>query len=1193
MGGATMDSNATAGAYASTGTGSGTGGAGGGGAILEPGRVLGNRYEILKVLGEGGMGAVYKVQDREVGGFAALKVIRPEMANRPEVLQRFKQELILARQVTHKNVIRIHDLGEADGVKFITMDFVEGQDLSSMIRERGKFEPEDAAGIIAQVCRALDAAHSEGVVHRDLKPQNIMLDTQGRVKVMDFGIARSTEATGGMTQTGALLGTPEYMSPEQAKGLHVDARSDIFSLGIIFYEMLTGKTPFHASTMMATIFRRTQEKARPPIELEPTIPQQINDVVVKCLATEPEDRFQSASEILAALGREATTGLGTSLPGGTGLPAAAGAAGGGTVSGTATTLGTGTAAGTATVPAPAAGGLLSGRKKWIAAGAAVLLVALAVAFFVLRGRPGGSGVGTAAHPLSLAILPFRNASGDASLDWLGSSLSEMLRTDIGQSVGFRTVSPDRVHEVLNALGVSSDSQLDSGTFSRVAGLTDADLVLSGQYVKAGGQIRITASLEDLKQQRTIPLMVEAANENALLSTVDQLAKSVQHVLALAPSAVSQMRASAFTPTSKSVAALKDYSQGLALLRQGNSLEALKQFQAATTADPNFALAYSQLAQTYQQLGQDQQAQQASGQAVDLSSSLPATEKYLIAAADAHVENNYDRAVAAYGQLSKLLPDDSQVQFNLGQLYENHGNMADALKHYQRVLAADPKDLEGLLAVGRVQIKSGNPQASLDPLNRALSLAVELNNQQGKANVLQAIGVAYQFLNRPQDALSNFQQSLAIKQTIGDKRGMAVSLDQIAQIEQTLGKPDDAAKHYQQELKIEQEIGDQSGMARALTNYGDLEQSQGRFDQSLDATKKALQIYMSLSDQTDQATALNNVGNIYFKKGQYTDALTNFQQALTLQEKMSNPANIAMVLNNMGQSYQKLGQYDKALANYLKAVDTARKAGDRFWIAASSESMASLFEIEGRYGAALKATEESYRNMQQLGQKDEPTASIGADYGLALALVGRFDDAQKPLAEALTLARSLGNNALIALVLNHQAMRAFYAGDFAAAGSLFAEARADAQKAGGREQDLIAGIGAARVEIRTGRAAAAEASLRQLARDADSLGDKYLSAQCALYLGEALVASRSYAQAQAPLSQVARAGQDGGMQSLLPQAEFLLGEALRGAGQGGMAQIHFKKAAQLLQQMQQEAKSDSLLKRADLKTIADGVGIKAG
>src|SRR5690348_14805877 len=278
--------------------------------VFESGNVIGKRYEVLHLLGEGGMGAVYKVRDRELERFVALKVIRPELAARPEILQRFKQELILARQVTHKNVIRIFDLGEADSVKFITMEFIEGQDLKCLLRERGKLSPDETMKIMAQVCRALEAAHNEGVIHRDLKPQNIMLDSQGRVTVMDFGIARSTEMNG-MTQTGAFVGTPEYMSPEQAMGEHVDARSDLFTLGIIFYELLTGDTPFRADTFYAMLLNRTTRKARPPIEVDPSIPQQINEVVVRCLETSPDQRYQSAREILAGLGLESP--LATSL----------------------------------------------------------------------------------------------------------------------------------------------------------------------------------------------------------------------------------------------------------------------------------------------------------------------------------------------------------------------------------------------------------------------------------------------------------------------------------------------------------------------------------------------------------------------------------------------------------------------------------------------------------------------------------------------------------------------------------------------------------------------------------------------------------------------------------------------------------------------------------------------------------------
>jgi len=270
-------------------------------APLQPGSVLGERYEILKRLGEGGMGAVYKARDRELDLFVALKVIRPELASHPDILRRFKQELILARQVTHKNVIRIFELGMADGRKFITMDYIDGRDLKSILVERGKLPPDEAVRIVRQICRGLEAAHAEGVVHRDLKPQNIMVDENGRVWVMDFGLARSMDLVG-ITRTGALMGTPDYMSPEQARAQKVDARSDLFSLGIIFYEILTGVLPFRADTMMATLLKRVQEKASPPNSLDPAIPPRLSDTVMKCLEVDVARRYQSASEILTDLG---------------------------------------------------------------------------------------------------------------------------------------------------------------------------------------------------------------------------------------------------------------------------------------------------------------------------------------------------------------------------------------------------------------------------------------------------------------------------------------------------------------------------------------------------------------------------------------------------------------------------------------------------------------------------------------------------------------------------------------------------------------------------------------------------------------------------------------------------------------------------------------------------------------------------
>ena len=260
----------------------GTAAAGPSAILLEVGSVLGDRYEILELLGEGGMGTVYKATDRELDRVVALKVIRPEMASHPEILARFKQELILSHRVTHHNVIRIYDLSDAQGVKFITMELIEGRNLQSILEEKKRLSPEEAVDITRQVCQALEAAHGVGIIHRDLKPQNIMIDAAGRVVVMDFGLARTLRGNG-LTQQGAFLGTIEYMSPEQAMGTELDQRSDIFALGLILYELLSGELPFVADSALVSLIKRTQEAAVPVSKVMATIPGALDAIVSKCL----------------------------------------------------------------------------------------------------------------------------------------------------------------------------------------------------------------------------------------------------------------------------------------------------------------------------------------------------------------------------------------------------------------------------------------------------------------------------------------------------------------------------------------------------------------------------------------------------------------------------------------------------------------------------------------------------------------------------------------------------------------------------------------------------------------------------------------------------------------------------------------------------------------------------------------------
>jgi eukaryotic-like serine/threonine-protein kinase len=258
-------------------------------AILQPGMLLAGRYRILQMLGAGGMGEVYKVHDDDIDQVIALKVVRSDLSSDAESVQRFKQELLLTRQVSHRNVVRIFDIGETSGLKFITMEYIEGQTLSGILAEKNKVPPAEALEIVRQICSGLAAAHAEGVIHRDLKPSNIMRDAHGRVVVMDFGLARTLQGAG-MTQTGATPGTVEYMSPEQAMAKPLDARSDLFTVGLILYELLSGKAPFHADSAVASLLKRLKEAAPALSELEPAIPRALSAIVSKCLEREPQDR---------------------------------------------------------------------------------------------------------------------------------------------------------------------------------------------------------------------------------------------------------------------------------------------------------------------------------------------------------------------------------------------------------------------------------------------------------------------------------------------------------------------------------------------------------------------------------------------------------------------------------------------------------------------------------------------------------------------------------------------------------------------------------------------------------------------------------------------------------------------------------------------------------------------------------------
>jgi len=267
-------------------------------AVLEPGQTLAVRYEIKSVLGVGGMGMVYKAADRELGETVAVKTLKPELLQQdPTALDRFKSEIKLARRIAHRNVVRTYDLGENGGIYFITMEFVEGKSLKELIVSRGRLPVAVTLPIAKQLCRALEVAHEEGVIHRDIKPQNMVVQPDGVLKVMDFGIARLAQRTSGHTQAGMIVGTPEYMAPEQLFGEEIDVRADLYAAGVVIYECLTGRLPFEADSPIALISKVIEERPPAPRDLQPDIPPALSALVMRVLSKDRNDRPRTAAEL--------------------------------------------------------------------------------------------------------------------------------------------------------------------------------------------------------------------------------------------------------------------------------------------------------------------------------------------------------------------------------------------------------------------------------------------------------------------------------------------------------------------------------------------------------------------------------------------------------------------------------------------------------------------------------------------------------------------------------------------------------------------------------------------------------------------------------------------------------------------------------------------------------------------------------
>jgi serine/threonine protein kinase/tetratricopeptide (TPR) repeat protein len=607
---------------------------------LTTGSTFAGRYQIIEELGKGGMGKVYKAQDTDLKEKVAIKLLKPEIAADKKTIERFRNELKFARKIRHKNVCQMYDLNKEEGSHYITMEYVAGEDLKSMIRMMGQLSSGKTIFIAKQVCEGLAEAHRLGVVHRDLKPQNIMIDKDGNTRIMDFGIARSLK-TKGITAAGMMIGTPEYMSPEQVEGKEVDQRSDIYSLGVILYEMVTGRVPFEGDTPFTIGMKHKGEEPKDPKELNTQLPEDLNLVILRCLEKDKEKRYQSAGEVRAELTRIEK-----------GIP-------------------------TTEIEIPKKKPLTSreitvtfGLKKLFIP--AIVVVALIIAAVIIwQLLPKKEAIPAPSDKPSLAVMYFINDTGDEALDHWRVALSRWLITDISQSKHINVLSADRLFSILRKLNMLEARSYASEDLKNVANEGRVNHVFQASISKAGDIFRVDYSIQKADTLEMIASdYVTGKNEESFPSLVDDMTRKIKANLKISEEQVaSDIDKEVGKITTSSPEAYKYYSIGMKYRLQGEERKSIPLMEKATAIDPEFAMAYRSMGIAYGNLGYRSKEKEILQKALELVDKLSERERYQIEG-DFYsgLEKTYDKAIVAYNNLLQLYPDDQIANHNLGRLY---------------------------------------------------------------------------------------------------------------------------------------------------------------------------------------------------------------------------------------------------------------------------------------------------------------------------------------------------------------------------------------------------------------------------------------------------------------------------------------------------------------------------------------------
>jgi eukaryotic-like serine/threonine-protein kinase len=950
---------------------------------LPSGSVLAQRYRIEALIGIGGMGMVYRATDLSLGVEVALKLLRPELSSRSAAFERFRQELLLARQVSNPHVLRIHDMGRDGSHWFISMDHVDGEPLDSLLDREGPLPLERALQITAQVASGLGAAHAQHVVHRDLKPSNVLIDTRGNAVIADFGVARSLGSTG-LTHTGAIVGTPDYLSPEQARGGKIDGRSDLYTLGLLLYEMLSGKLPYADNTAQEALSQRLSGHLTPIERQRADLPPWVARLVARLLKPNPAHRFQTAEQVVAAIAQRHVA------------------------------------------------------RNWrpLAARAGVVVAMLLLFTAALLWSPGIRQPVAAAPPERILQLPIENAGSALDRNVL-AALGEHLRLALAAASGPAMVDGERTAQALSRFSAG-----DAVAYDEDALLADvpADRILRLRLLQDAAGFRL---LGELRRGDDLVASVDSGRpQSSPIAAADLLLLRLREQLGVPEVALT----TGVMPQSLDALAL--YGEGLALRRQGRIEAAILQFDAATVLEPGYAAAWLALAESALQAGDTARTANAVAQGARVPAPALADRFALLSelqSADREAAETRLRArlaiapddLQAQVRLAEVIGEDGEYQTAesmLAGIVERDPGEAHAwyLRGKYSILrgVAQPAvddylvravllykryrnrfgEAEALNALGVGYARVGQIADAEEQYRRALELRVAIGHRRGAASSLRNLAQLATIRGQAVAAAELLDQARVLFEQSNDRAGLAAVDNELGLLAEERGDYQQALEAFRRALREREALADRHGGAESLNNIGFAHYQLGDYDSARVFWQQANEAFRRLDDLNGATRTGQNLGLLEIVRGGWDEARRLLDESLQTAERQHMAEEAAVSRRNLAELALVQGEYATALDHIERAQALFEERQDLRGLVDTGLLRAGTLRAVGATPQATQALAEIAELLPQASTEQRALAALlqaelarGADDGSAAAAA---------LQQAREHARAGGTRALL-------------------------------------------------------------------------------------------------------------------------------------------------------------------------------------